>query len=106
MSRRLFLLFVYKLSDINFLSDLKDMGSEKFVPEPKEFSGDDDVDLCLYYLRSLSNVLSACGDVAWAVLASKHVSTHGQSMHISSKPSEWLLLRLLTFKQVAVKRVR
>jgi hypothetical protein len=58
---------------------------ETTVPEAVSFSEDDDLELCLYYLQSLSNVLSTCGDAAWAVLASKHVSVAGNRMHISSE---------------------
>jgi hypothetical protein len=35
---------------------------------------DDDMDLCLYYLRTLSNVFKWAPDGIWAVLASKSVT--------------------------------
>lgn len=82
---RLFLIFVHKFSEISFLADVREATTEKSSSRAVSFSEDDDLDLCLYYLRSLSNVLRTCGDVAWAVLASKHVAFNGHHMHISSE---------------------
>lgn len=83
---RLFLIFIYKFTELGFLSDLKDPGnSEKRIPSPVSFSEDDDLDLCLYYLRSLSNVLRASGETSWNVLASRHVSLTGPQLRISCK---------------------
>lgn len=79
---------------MSFLADLKEPTiGENHIPEPVTFSEDDDLDLCLYYLQSLVNVLRTCGDVAWGVLASKHVSSTGEHMHISSKMAFLSMLR-------------
>ena len=86
LSFRLFLIFIYKFVEIGFLADLKDPGnSEKRIPSAVFFDEHDDLDLCLYYLRTLSNVLRVCGDTSWDVLASKHVSLASPQPHISSK---------------------
>lgn len=75
-----------KFSEVGFLGNLLDLNAaDTQLHEPITFSEDDDLDLCLYYLRSLSNVLRSSGDVSWSVLATKHVSFAGERMHISSK---------------------
>ncbi|KAF4456462.1 putative regulator of reproduction DopA [Fusarium austroafricanum] len=83
---RLFLIFVSRLSEIPFLQALT-QSEEKMDPEPASFTEDEDLDICLYYLRTLSNILMCSGDISWTVL-SKHVSFHGQHMQISSGGEE------------------
>ncbi|KAF5578230.1 dopey [Fusarium pseudoanthophilum] len=61
---------------------------EKPNQDSLSFSEDADLDLCLYYLRTLSNILTCAGDISWTVLSSKHVSFHGQHMQISSGGEE------------------
>ncbi|KAI6780146.1 Protein dopey-like protein [Emericellopsis cladophorae] len=85
---RLFLIMVQKFCEVKFLSTLRDGITQSGVPDSRPFGEEDDLDLCLYYLRTLSNVLRTCGDVAWAVLASKHVSFGHQGLHISSGGEE------------------
>ncbi|KAF5020629.1 hypothetical protein F66182_7336 [Fusarium sp. NRRL 66182] len=84
---RLFLIFISKLSEIPFLQSLAH-SDEKGDEEPAKFSEDEDLDLCLYYLRTLSNILASAGEISWTVLASKHVSYHSQHMKISSGGEE------------------
>ncbi|KAM0554113.1 hypothetical protein ACHAPJ_006911 [Fusarium lateritium] len=84
---RLFLMLVSKLSEIPFLQTLTH-SDEKSDQEPVSFFEDEDLDLCLYYLRTLSNILGCAGEISWNVLASKHVSFHGQHMQISSGGEE------------------
>ncbi|KAF7546352.1 hypothetical protein G7046_g9321 [Stylonectria norvegica] len=79
---RLFLIFVSKLSEIPFLHGVAE--SENVDEGRRAFSDDEDVDLCLYYLRTLSNILNSAGEISWAVLASKHISYQGQQIHIST----------------------
>jgi hypothetical protein len=52
------------------------------------FSDGEDLDLTLYYLRTLSNILACAGEISWTVLASKHVSFHGHHIQISSGGEE------------------
>lgn len=87
--RRLFLIFVSKLCEIPFLQTLTE-ANEKMEEEPPTFTEDDDLDLCLYYLRTLSHVLGCAAEISWNVLASKHVSFHGQQMQISCKTTFYL----------------
>ncbi|SCN75398.1 probable regulator of reproduction DopA [Fusarium fujikuroi] len=84
---RLFLLFISRLSDIPFLQTLT-QNDEKPNQDQLSFSEDADLDLSLYYLRTLSNILTCAGDISWTVLSSKHVSFHGQHMQISSGGEE------------------
>lgn len=88
---RLFLVFVTKLSEVSFLDSVGESASEK-SEAPTVFSEDDDLDLCLYYLRTLHHVLQCSGDVSWAILASKHLSSNGKKMHISSELPTFLRL--------------
>ncbi|KAL6403574.1 Protein dopey [Ilyonectria robusta] len=89
---RLFLIFATKLNDIPFLDDIIG-SSEKPDEDSVTFSEDEDLDLCLYYLRTLSNVLACAGDISWAVLASKHVAFRGQQLQISTGADEEMTLQ-------------
>ncbi|KAL7818207.1 Dopey, N-terminal domain-containing protein [Trichoderma aethiopicum] len=72
---RLFLLFVVKFAEIPCLRAVgRTDQSEKPQPETPVFTEDDDVDLCLYYLRTLHHVLECSGDASRAVLVAKHLS--------------------------------
>lgn len=42
--------------------------------DAREFSGEDDLDLCIYYLRTISNVFRWAPDAIWGILATKTVS--------------------------------
>ncbi|KAM5351717.1 hypothetical protein ACJ41O_004440 [Fusarium nematophilum] len=81
--KSLFLVFVSKLCEISFLQGLAE-SSEKVEEKPATFSEDEDLDLCLYYLRALSAIIYCTGDISGNVLASKHISFHGRHMQISS----------------------
>ncbi|KAK7421902.1 hypothetical protein QQX98_001896 [Neonectria punicea] len=89
---RLFLIFVTKLTEIPFLSDVFE-SSEQPDKNSVTFSEDEDLDLCLYYLRTLSNILNCAGEISWAVLGSKHVSFHGQQIQISTGGDEEMTLQ-------------
>ncbi|KPM41775.1 Protein dopey [Neonectria ditissima] len=89
---RLFLIFVTKLNEIPFLNDLFENDGQ--VGETSvTFSEDEDLDLCLYYLRTLSNILACAGEISWAVLGSKHVSFRGQQIQISTGGDEEMTLQ-------------
>ena len=86
VDHRLFLIFVHILCDIDFLQVLRHNGSSGILQsEPAKFTDDNDLDLCLYYLQAFSNVLRYSGEVSRSVLATKHVTIHGQHIQISSK---------------------
>lgn len=82
---RLFLLFASKISAVSFLRSTRDATStDELDGSPQQFSEDDDLDLCLYYLRTMHNVLSCTGQIPWTIMGSKHVSVRGENMQISS----------------------
>uniref|UniRef100_A0A0D2XCU6 Uncharacterized protein n=1 Tax=Fusarium oxysporum (strain Fo5176) TaxID=660025 RepID=A0A0D2XCU6_FUSOF len=85
------MLGIDRLSDIPFLQTLT-QNDEKPNQDSLSFSEDEDLDLSLYYLRTLSNILTCAGDISWTVLSSKHVSFHGQHMQISSQHLENVLI--------------
>ncbi|KFA53049.1 hypothetical protein S40293_05311 [Stachybotrys chartarum IBT 40293] len=86
---RLFLVIVSRLADIPFLSILKRGVDEKqSQAQHHVFSEEDDLDLALYYLRTLYQVLRCSGDVSWSVLATKHLFFHGSDIHIGSGGEE------------------
>ncbi len=64
------------------------------------FSEDDDLDLCLYYLRSLHNVLKCTGNTSWAIMGSKHVAVRDERLHVSSKSTELICLSFANKLQV------
>jgi hypothetical protein len=83
---RLFLLFVIKFAEIPCLRAVGgSVQSEKSETETLVFTEDDDVDLCLYYLRTLHHVLECSGEASRAVLVTKHLSfNNGGQVQISS----------------------
>lgn len=94
---RLFLIIVAKLSNLAFLQQTTNPPSEGelFSLEPVTFSEKDDLELCLYYLRTLSNILRCSAETSWSVLATKHISFDGGAPQISSKFTAkfWAFLR-------------
>ncbi|EFY87795.1 putative regulator of reproduction DopA [Metarhizium acridum CQMa 102] len=86
---RLFLIFAMKMAQLPFLNHvITHRASEKVNSQPTTFTEDDDLDLCLYYLRTLHNVLKISGDMSRAVLASKYVSFIDGSAHIRAGAEE------------------
>lgn len=72
-----------KMAQLPFLNHVvTHRASEKVNSQSTTFTEDDDLDLCLYYLRTLHNVLKISGDMSRAVLASKYVSFSDGSAHI------------------------
>lgn len=107
---RLFLLFVVKFAEIPCLRAVgRNDQSEKPQPETLVFTEDDDVDLCLYYLRTLHHVLECSGDASRAVLVAKHLSFNagGQvqitSMNSLPRFSQPILLTFDVFQLVEMK---
>lgn len=93
---RLFLLFAEKLSSIPLLKSIRECTPTADLDVTTQiFSEDDDLDLCLYYLRSLHNVLKCTGNTSWAIMGSKHVALKDERLHVSSKSCR--LMSLLEF---------
>ena len=66
ISLRLFSIFTTKFLSLGFLHTAQS--------STVEFQEDDDLDLALYYLRTLSNLLRWAPEALWAVLARRTVS--------------------------------
>ncbi|KAK5990439.1 Protein dopey [Cladobotryum mycophilum] len=92
---RLFLLFVVKMSELPCLRGIR-IGAPSEKPDTTSvvFTEDDDLDLCLYYLRTLYHVLSCSGDASSAVLATKQIRlSENQKVQISGLEEEGITLQ-------------
>lgn len=69
---RLFYIFTSQFVQLPFLR--YSSGEAHDVGKIKEFTEDDDLDLCIYYLRTISNVFRWAPDAIWGILATKMVS--------------------------------
>ncbi|KAM4054924.1 protein dopey [Hirsutella rhossiliensis] len=87
---RLFLLFVSKLSEMPLLSAVRNKGYGELKMDVKsvQLGEDDDLDLCLYYLRTLHRVLGCTGEVSRVVLASKYLYFSGGQVQIRGSAEE------------------
>ncbi|GAB0138539.1 hypothetical protein EsDP_00006771 [Epichloe bromicola] len=86
---RLFLIFIVKMAELPFLQEVTThRASEKVDSQILEFTEDDDLDLCLYYLRTLHNVFGCSGDTSRMVLASKYVAFIDKAVHIRAGAEE------------------
>ncbi|GKT41980.1 protein dopey [Colletotrichum spaethianum] len=59
------------------------IGSAAASASSTTFTADDDLDLCLYYLRTLSNVFRWAPDAIWAVLASTSLTVDSEHAEIA-----------------------
>ncbi|KAI1394141.1 putative regulator of reproduction dopa [Hypoxylon trugodes] len=66
---KLFLIFVSKISHLQFLRSSPKTANTGASSQSVEFSAEDDLDLALYYLRTLSNIFRWAPDAFWGVLA-------------------------------------
>jgi hypothetical protein len=85
---RLFHLFVGKVSEFEFLQTSPEQGSTAVDNSSIQiYKDEDDLDQCLYYLRTLSNVLRWSSDNMWAILSRTVISTDPThvSLHRISK---------------------
>ena len=65
---RLFGIFITKFSELSFLRQ-----QQTSKPNPTQYTEDDDLDLALYYIRSLSSVLRWAPEAAWVTLGKRLV---------------------------------
>ncbi|RYP38556.1 hypothetical protein DL767_002492 [Monosporascus sp. MG133] len=70
---KLFLVFVTKITELSFLKSLPQSPNASMSNQSREYSADDDLDLGLYYLRTLSNVFRWAPDAFWGVLATRMI---------------------------------
>ena len=76
---RLFLIFVTKFMSLDFL-----LAENAGRPNTTvDFSNEDDLDLCLYYLRTLSNIFRWAPDALWDVLSKRTVRTEDHQVPLS-----------------------
>lgn len=67
----MFSIFTSRFVQLPFL---RTSGAESIARSVEEFTEDDDLDLCIYYLRTISNVFRWAPDAIWGILATKTVS--------------------------------
>ncbi|KAI0136466.1 Dopey, N-terminal-domain-containing protein [Xylariales sp. AK1849] len=77
---KLFLVFVTKLSQLQFIRTLSKTSNPETSKQSVSFSPEDDVDLCLYYLRTLSNMFRWAPDAFFGVLATRLIEDPGPSL--------------------------
>ncbi|SPN96987.1 probable regulator of reproduction DopA [Cephalotrichum gorgonifer] len=65
---RLFLVLITKFADLPFLHARNGNGDTPNPGSINQLSEDDDLDLCVYYLRTVSNVLRWAPETIWSVL--------------------------------------
>ena len=72
---RLFYLFVARFSTFELLQTAAEDNSQFLDGHPQFYTDNDDLDQCLYYIRTLSNILRWSSDGMWAALAQNIIST-------------------------------
>ncbi|KAI1120919.1 putative regulator of reproduction dopa [Nemania abortiva] len=77
---KLFLVFVTKISELRFLRTLPKAMNPTTSTVSAGFSEDDEIDLGLYYIRTLSNVLRWAPDALWGVLATRIIEGPKQTL--------------------------
>lgn len=80
---KLFSVFVTSFSSIPFLDTPSIIGEAGKPPAAITISEHDDLDLALYYLRTLSNVFRFSPDAIWPILATTGVSIDGPNFDVS-----------------------
>ncbi|RYP67325.1 hypothetical protein DL769_005804 [Monosporascus sp. CRB-8-3] len=75
---KLFLVFVTKITELSFLRSLPQSSNAPMSNQSREYSADDDLDMGLYYLRTLSNVFRWAPDAFWGVLATRMIEEPGR----------------------------
>ncbi|KAH8675396.1 Dopey, N-terminal-domain-containing protein [Xylariales sp. PMI_506] len=77
---RLFLVFITKLSQFTFLRTVPMTANPEIAKKSIAFSPDDDLDMALYYLRTLSNILRWSPDAFFGVLATRMIQEQDSSL--------------------------
>lgn len=80
----MFLLLATRFQRLSFLKVPFDFDKEKvFKATAHTFTDENDTELGLYHLRTLSHILRCTGAACWAGLSSKHIVQYGPRLHIS-----------------------
>ncbi|KAI1461990.1 putative regulator of reproduction dopa [Annulohypoxylon moriforme] len=77
---KLFLIFVTKISQLRFLRKFPQTANAFTSGQFVKFEEEDDVELALYYLRTLSNIFRWAPDAFWGVLATSIIEEPNQSL--------------------------
>lgn len=96
---RLFYLFIAKFTSFEFLQEINEGPSQSFDGSIHAYGEDDDLDQCLYYLRTFSNMLRWSSENVWMALANNTISTD-QSHSALFKISKRSLNRNLDLKLI------
>ncbi|KAL1880805.1 hypothetical protein VTK73DRAFT_4975 [Phialemonium thermophilum] len=80
---KLFQILVSKFSDLPFLRARKSFPESESPGSAAQLTVDDDLDLALYYLRTLSAIFRCVPDTIWEVLAKKTTSANYNNAHVS-----------------------
>lgn len=70
----MFYIFTSQFLQLPFLRSAP--GEAGTAQETREFDEEDDLDLCMYYLRTISNVFRWAPDAFWGILATRVVSPY------------------------------
>lgn len=68
------------ISRLPFLRTLSKTANAEMVKQSVEFKAEDDLDLGIYYLRTLSNVFRWAPDAFWGVLATRLIEDQGPNL--------------------------
>lgn len=71
------MVFVTKITQLEFLRSSPPTPTQN---QSIEYSEDDDLDLAIYHLRTLSNIFRWAPDAFWGVLATRTIEEPGQSL--------------------------
>ncbi|KAI1093583.1 putative regulator of reproduction dopa [Rostrohypoxylon terebratum] len=77
---KLFLIFITKISQLRFLRKFPPTSNAATSGFTVKFEEEDDVELALYYLRTLSNIFRWAPDAFWGVLATSIIEEPTQSL--------------------------
>ncbi|TAQ89772.1 hypothetical protein B7494_g1880 [Chlorociboria aeruginascens] len=71
---KLFYILVHKFSTFNFLHTIPENPPNAMAADLHVYSDEDDLDQCLYYLRTLSNILRWSSEHTWTALTENYIS--------------------------------
>ncbi|KAK6948165.1 hypothetical protein Daesc_009929 [Daldinia eschscholtzii] len=102
---KLFLIFVTKISELKFLRTFPQAANPVASSQSVEFSAEDDLDLAIYYLRTLSNIFRWAPDAFWGVLATRIIEEPNQTGTENSLSLLELFLRVYGLSRLKLEDV-
>lgn len=87
-----------KFLTFEFLQTVPEDGHQFLDSRSQKYTEEDDLDQCLYYLRTLSNIIRWCSNGMWAALAGNTISTDTshRALYRISKSSIQMIWHFLT----------